>query len=59
MPVSIKKNKGGKYQVRTPGGVKAKNTTLAKAKAQERLLNAAEHNPEFRKKLQRKVMKTY
>lgn len=57
MPVSIRKNKGGSYSVRTPHGVKAKHTTLAKAKAQERLLNAVEHNPDFVKKLRHKVMK--
>ena len=43
MPVRISKNKGGGYKVSTPNGVHAKNTTLAKAKAQERLLNAVEH----------------
>ena len=42
MPVSIKKE-NGKYQVATPHGVKSKGTTLKKAKAQERLLNAVEH----------------
>lgn len=42
MPVSIKK-KNGKYQVRTPGGIHAKGTTLEKAKSQERLLNAIDH----------------
>lgn len=42
MPVRIKKT-DGKYQVSTPSGVKAKGTTKAKAKAQERLLNAVEH----------------
>ena len=47
MPVKIKK-KGKKYSVSTPGGVKAKGTTKAKAKAQERLLNAIEHNPNFK-----------
>ena len=63
MPVSIKKNKGGSYRVSTPGGVKAKHTTKAKAKAQERLLNAVEHNPNFvprhRKKLHAAVTKKY
>jgi len=48
MPVSIRKNKGGSYKVSTPNGVKAKHTTKAKAKAQERLLNAIEHNPNFK-----------
>lgn len=41
MPVTVKKEDG--YRVSTPGGTKAKNTTLAKAKAQKRLLNAVEH----------------
>ena len=41
MPVKIKKVDG--FQVSTPHGVKAKGTTLAKAKSQERLLNAVEH----------------
>lgn len=47
MPVKIAKMKSGGYQVSTPGGVKAKNTTLEKAKGQQRLLNAIDHNPEF------------
>lgn len=42
MPATIHKVKGG-YQVRTPNGVHAKHTTLEKAKAQQRLLNATEH----------------
>lgn len=42
MPVTVRK-KGGKYQVSTPGGVKAKGTTKKKAEAQKRLLNAVEH----------------
>ena len=41
MPVKIKKVDG--YEVRTPGGVKAKNTTKEKAKKQRNLLNAVEH----------------
>lgn len=44
MPVSITKEKGGTYQVRTPNRIHAKGTTLEKAKAQERLLNAIEHS---------------
>jgi len=48
MPTTVKKNKQGKYTVRTPGGVKAKSTTKKKAKAQERLLNAIEHDPDFK-----------
>ena len=43
MPVRVAKVKGGKYQVKTPGGVKAKGTTKAKAASQQRLLNALEH----------------
>ncbi len=48
MPVKLRKLKSGKVSVRTPGGVKSKATTLANAKAQERLLNAIEHNPNFK-----------
>ena len=43
MPVKITKLKSGKYRVSTPSGTHAKGTTKAKAKAQERLLNAVEH----------------
>ncbi len=46
MPVKITKT-DGKHRVSTPGGVKAKGTTKAKAEAQRRLLNAIEHNPNF------------
>ncbi len=42
MPVKISKTKGG-YRVSTPHGVKAKHTTKAKAEAQRRIINAAEH----------------
>jgi hypothetical protein len=38
----------GKVRVSTPGGVKAKAATPANAAAQERLLNAIEHNPKFK-----------
>ncbi len=41
-PVKITKT-DHKYKVSTPHGTKAKGTTLKKAKAQERLLNAVEH----------------
>jgi len=41
MPVKIKKVDG--YQVSTPGGVKAKHTTKAKAKKQANLLRGVEH----------------
>lgn len=43
MPVKITKLKRGGVRVSTPGGVKAKHTTLAKAKAQKRLLQAVDH----------------
>ena len=43
MPVKIVKH-GTSYTVSTPSGIKAKHTTLAKAKAQERLLNAVENS---------------
>lgn len=46
MPVTIRKRKGGKYSVRTPGGVKARGTTKEKAESQKRLLNAIEHGYE-------------
>jgi hypothetical protein len=49
MPVRIRKV-GGKYQVSTPNGTKSKGTTLKKAKAQERLLNAVDHGWRPRKK---------
>ena len=42
MPAKVKKV-NGKYQVSTPNGVHAKGTTKAKAKAQQRLLNAVDH----------------
>jgi hypothetical protein len=42
MPVKVTKVKGG-VRVSTPGGVKAKSTTPAKAKAQANLLRAVEH----------------
>lgn len=43
MPAKISKAKGGGYKVSTPNGVKAKHTTLEKAKSQKRLLNAIDH----------------
>lgn len=42
VPVTERRVKGG-IRVSTPGGVKAKATTPAKAAAQKRLLNAVEH----------------
>jgi hypothetical protein len=47
MPVKITKTDGS-YRVTTPHGTKAKHTTKAKAEAQRRLLNAIEHNPNFK-----------
>lgn len=43
MPAKVTKNSSGGYSVATPNGVHAKNTTLAKAKSQQRLLNAIDH----------------
>lgn len=43
MPVKQTKLKSGKVRVSTPGGVKAKSTTPAKAKRQANLLRAVEH----------------
>jgi hypothetical protein len=43
MPVKIQSVGKGKYRVSTPHGTKAKHTTLAKAKRQQRLLNAVDH----------------
>ncbi len=42
MPEKVTKVKGG-YRVSTPGGMKAKHTTAAKAKAQVNLLRGVEH----------------
>lgn len=41
MPVRVKKTDG--YRVSTPGGVKARHTTRAKAQRQANLLRAVEH----------------
>jgi hypothetical protein len=56
MPVKITKLKNGKYKVTTPNGTHAKGTTKAKAKAQERLLNAVDHGwrPTHKKKVRAK-----
>lgn len=43
MPVTVKKNPTGGYEVRTPNGVHALHATKAHAEAQARLLNAVEH----------------
>lgn len=42
-PTRIKRLSSGKYQVRTPHGIKARGTTLARAQAQARLLRGVEH----------------
>lgn len=55
MPYKTRKLKNGKVRVTGPGGVHSKGSTPSNAKKQVRLLNAVEHNPEFRKKLRDKV----
>lgn len=42
MPVTVRKLKSGLFRVSTPGGVKAKATTRAKAEAQANLLRGIE-----------------
>ena len=42
MPVKLRKLSSGKVQVRTPSGIKAKATTLAKAKRQANLLRGVD-----------------
>ncbi len=54
MPYTTRKLKGGKVQVRSPHGIKAKATTPEKAAAQERLLRAIEHNPDFKPRNRKK-----
>jgi len=48
MPYKIRRKKGGDYSVASPHGTKAKSTTRANAEAQVRLLQAIEHNPDFK-----------
>jgi phosphatidylserine decarboxylase len=48
MPYSMKKTKSGKYSVSSPNMVHSKGTTKEKAKSQMRLLNAVEHNPNWK-----------
>ncbi len=43
MPVTVTKLPGGGARVSTPNMVHAKHTTMEKAMAQKRLLNAVEH----------------
>lgn len=54
MPYTMTKLKGGKVRVSSPHGVKAKATTPEKAAAQERLLRAIEHNPNFKPRNRKK-----
>ena len=49
MPYAIRRTRGGHKVVNTATGkVHAEHTSRAKAEAQVRLLNAVEHNPNFR-----------
>lgn len=43
MPAKVSKARGGGYSVKTPNAMHAKHTTLQKAQAQARLLNAIDH----------------
>ncbi len=47
MPVSIRKLKGGGFEVSTPTHLHAKRTTLVKAQAQRRIINAADAGHPF------------
>lgn len=60
MPVTFKKTKGGKVRVSTPNGVKAKATTMQRAKAQQRILNAVDHGwrPTKSKSMKKMTKKT-
>ena len=46
-PVKITKTNKG-YKVSSPSSIYAKGTTKTKAEKQRRLLNAIEHNPNFK-----------
>lgn len=50
MSVKISRLPGGGYRVTTPHGTHAKRTTLAKAQAQRRIINAAERGVTFTKR---------
>lgn len=55
MPYKIIKNKDGStFRVTGPSGVHSKSTSKAKAEAQVRLLNAKEHNPDFKERKKKK-----
>lgn len=47
MPVKIKSLGHGKFKVATNNGVHAKSTTWAKAEAQKKIINAADHGHPF------------
>jgi len=53
MPYRITRKKNGKYQVKGPSGVHAKNTTRKKAVAQVRLLNMIKHGKRVRRRKKR------
>jgi hypothetical protein len=57
MPYKVKKNDGA-YSVTSPRGTKAKNTTKKKAESQVRLLQAVEHNPDFKPRGGKKMRQT-
>ena len=57
MPVTITKVGEGRYRVSTPNQVHAKSTSLANAKAQERIINMAEHGIKLKKKKKKHVRK--
>ena len=58
MPVSIKKLKGGGYQVRTPNRIHSKHTSLANAQAQKRIIDAADAGHPIVKKKRRASLKS-
>jgi len=56
MPVTITKVKGG-YQVRTPHMIHAKHTSLANAKKQAAIINAADAGHPFTTKRKKRKSK--
>jgi len=58
VPVTIKKLAGGGAQVSTPNMIHAKKTSMEKAMAQKRLLNAVDHGwkPTGKARKMRKMM---
>jgi 23S rRNA maturation mini-RNase III len=57
MPARSWKLPSGKYRVATPNRVHAKATSKINAEAQVRLLNALEHNPEFKKQVRARALR--